>query len=209
MEYYISHTAYCTGWNIDSMYEGTIFKKSARTSRFKREGVRMLDWDYRKFKTNQDKIIRKHIEIINSNHDLEIVMLPDYFGKEQQLIESMVRDIENVDGVRFLIPVHKFDKWLLDWDLALPNANWFAENPDVPLEYYDNIRHILGGSPHSHIQLVDEFEKVESLDGNQIFNCAIKFGKYWQNDFPRWVKHNGTNKEAFEISIKNVNEVFK
>lgn len=202
-----SHTAYCSGWNIDKLYTGTIFKKSARTMRFRfDEQIDMLDWDYRQYLRNPDKVFNRHIDIINSS-DVKVAMLPDFFkSSDKQMIQELEKKISR--NIRMLIPVHSFEKWLLDYELALPNANWFKANPDVPLEYYDNITHILGGSPHSHIQLVGEFEQVITLDGNQIFNMAIKACKSWQNDFPKWKKIKPTNLEAFKLSIKNVNEVF-
>lgn len=213
MTIYISHTAKCTGWNLESIYEGTLFKKSARTSRFNpAEKLHMLDWDYKLYKEKPYKAILKHTMAIEMGN-FELIMVPDYTGNEREkvIIHKFIKEAQKHDA-DYAIPVHVFEKWMLDYNLALPNANWYDKNPDVPLEYYDNIVHLLGGSPHSHIQLIGEFEKVKSIDGNQIFNMAIWAGKFWQNDFPKWQRpfNTGlTNEQIFKISVKNYNQAIK
>jgi len=60
MKIYISHTAVCSGWDMDAILKDTCFQKAARTNAVKNKGpaesnVKMLDWDFRGWK----KILRK------------------------------------------------------------------------------------------------------------------------------------------------------
>jgi len=221
LDIYISHTAKCTGWDIDSIYKETTFKKGARTMGYVREkGVRMLDWDYREYKKRPTKVLDKHIELMNTT-DIEVVMMPDYWSiLDKDLILYVMNMCEK--DIRRVIPVHAFDKWLLDYELAYPNANWFSKNKFPPLKYRDNITHILGGSPQSQIKhltttqldLEDNllrFKNIQSIDGNQLFNCAVHHGKEWFSYKPHWrnLGNDIPNEVKFSNSIKRFDTYIK
>ncbi|RLG68599.1 MAG: hypothetical protein DRO11_08880, partial [Methanobacteriota archaeon] len=44
---YITHTCYCSGWNLDGIYENTILRKSMHTNQKWEEDIKMLDWDFK------------------------------------------------------------------------------------------------------------------------------------------------------------------
>lgn len=220
---YVSHTTRCTGWDMEKIYKDTSFKLACRTSRFKGDigkDIQMLDWDYLEWKKNPKKIEEKHLEIIQE-YDIETVMSMDlweYNIKEALEYADLLQKYTN----RVLIPVHFYCKELLDYDLAYPNANWFAKNIFPSHEYRDNIKHILGGSPQSQIKhlmtnQVDiegypiRFKKVESIDGNQLFNVAVRTGKEWYPKKPYWRNHGNeiSNEVKFTNSIKRFDTYIK
>lgn len=208
---YISHTAYCSGWNVDDIYKNTIFRKSARTMRFPKNepGIKMLDWDYRQFIKNPSKVLKKHYQIAASN-DLDIVMSMDAWEHNTRRAKIVAEKLKYYCD-RVVIPCHVFQEWMLDYELALPNANWFDKNPIVPNKYRKCITHILGGSPHKQLELIHENPNVITIDGNQIYNVAIQYGKYWYPEPPYWRKPTFplTNEEIFKISVNNMNWVFE
>jgi hypothetical protein len=213
---YVSHSTGCAGWDMEAIYEGTNFKLACRTSRFKPDkdkNIQMLDWDYLEWKKKPKEIEDKHIQIVR-DYDIETVMsmdLWDYNISDALKYADKLQKYTN----RVLIPVHYYCKELLEYDLAYPNANWFAKNIFPPFEYRDNIKHILGGSPQSQIKYLTttqtdlegnplRFKNVESIDGNQLFNVAIKHGKEWFPYKPYWKKPktHRTNEEIFKNSVK-------
>jgi len=219
MKIYISHTAKCTGWDVGALYKKYSISLGARTMRFNsEEDIKMLDWDYREFTKNPEKLREKHLEIAR-DYDFDVVMSMDLFENNvSEALEYADMLLKYQDKV--LIPVHHYDPRILDYDLAYPNANWFCKNRLPPPKYCGNIKHILGGSPQSQLRLIRmnqktldfnglniiKFMNIESIDGNQIFNVATFFGRYWKNKKPYWFKPKvkKTNFECFEISLKNV-----
>lgn len=209
---YISHTAQCTGWDLDNILKGTIFKKACRTSRWPMNGegpsIKMLDWDYRK--PNWDK----HLTLTKQFQDtLEVVMAPDLFHKadiEIRLIQvsQLLRYIDRV-----IIPIHCWHDKLHNYEVAYPNAKKF--NP-VKKNYWlwdfkDSVTHILGGSPQSQYEMSGYFPNLKSIDGNTIFQSAVRHGSYWDGNWistSKW-KERITNEEAFRRSVKAVNDLWQ
>ena len=121
---YISHTSYCTGWDLDSILRDTIFAKGCRTGRFPtnpESGIKMLDWDFKR------PDWERHLEIAASYHGLEVVMAPDYFdGDDIALLERQVDQLKQY-VVNVYVPFHAYHPALLQFDLALPCAPSFAK----------------------------------------------------------------------------------
>jgi len=201
---YITHTCYCSGWDLDNIFSGTLFAKAIHTNQKWEEGVKMLDWDFRK--PNWIKHIRKA-----RDYDFETVMAPDVHSEKD--VEFAIRCADKLLKYcdRVVIPIHYYDKRLEDYELAYPNARKFNPSCRINLgfvwDFIDNITHILGGSPHSQLKLAQYFPKLKSLDGNLIFWCAVHYGKFWDWG---WKKHEGmTNYECFAISVKNFDRAVK
>jgi len=206
------------------IYEGTNFKLGCRTSRFKKDiekEIEMLDWDYLEWKKDPKKIEELHLQIVQE-YEIETVMSMDLWEYNIQEALKYADKLQKHTN-RVLIPVHYYCKELLDYNIAYPNANWFKKNVFPPHEYRDNIKHILGGSPQSQIihlttdqlDVSDNsplrFTKVESLDGNQFFNTAVRVGKEWFPNKPHW-RNNGnniSNSEKFTNSIKRFDNYTK
>jgi hypothetical protein len=221
MNIYISHSVGCSGWDMPSIYEGTSFKLGCRTLRFNpEENIQMLDWDFKEYQKDPEKVKRKHLHIVKE-YDIETIMSMDLW--EHNIKEALnFTDKLLKYGNRVLIPVHFYSEELKEYELAYPNANWFAQNNFPPFEYRLKITHILGGSPHKQINhlttdQVDLFGKplrfpnVLSIDGNQIFNVAVRVGKIWKPIKPYWrkPKKSLTNEEIFKKSIHNFDKVIK
>jgi len=223
MNIYISHTVGCSGWNMPEIYKGTNFKIASRTRDFLKylsKDIQMLDWDFRGWEKNPEKIEQLHLQIVK-DYDIETVMSMDLWEDniEKALIyANLLQKYAN----RVLIPIHYFPKEVLDFNFAYPNANWFDKNIFPPFEYRNRVKHILGGSPQSQIKLLTttqldlnknplRFKNVESIDGNQIFNVAIRAGKEWYPTKPYWRKpKNGlTNEEIFKNSVKRLDKEIK
>ncbi len=225
MNIYISHTAICSGWDIDAIFLGTNFKKAARTNAVRNKGpkesnVKMLDWDFRGWQKHPDQIEADHLQN-TKDYDFEVVMSMDYWKDNQQkCLDYTDKLLKYCD--RVLILVHYWDMNLKGYDLAYPNANWFAGNVFPPADYRDQIKHILGGSPQSQIKHLTtnqidlfghglKFKKVESIDGNQIFNVAIRAGKEWFAKKPYWRKAavQIPNEQIFRNSVKKLDNCIK
>lgn len=209
MKGYLSHTSECSGWDLDTILQGTVFQKGASTSRFPKneQNVKMLDWDFRRAKKiGKKELLQEQLEIIQS-FDIELVFGPDCFIDSDVTFITSSADLLSDYCERVVIPVHGFYPELKNYELALPTAGGF--NP-VPKNYWlyhvrEFITHILGGSPHTQLELLAHLPNVTSVDGNQMFWCAVNFGKYWEGG--RWVTPEPrlTNKECFKKSIQNYN----
>lgn len=220
---YISHTCKCTGWDIDSLYKKyPRYAKGARTNGYPREGdVQMLDWDFRNFQKHPDKVKTKHLQLAKEK-SFDVIMSMDLWSSNWEESLKYTDELKKYCN-RVLIPVHYFVEELKDYELALPNANWFASNVFPPSkEYRDNVTHILGGSPQSQIRLMTSKQKdlygdglvlknVQSIDGNQIFNVAVRHGKYWFPRKPFWIKSEPQrpNVELFEMSLLNLHKTLE
>lgn len=212
MNIFISHTVGCTGWKMDEIYKNTNFKIACRTTRFSKKDigkVKMLDWEYLEWKKRPEKVKQRHWQLTQENH-FEVVMSMDVW--RYNLTEA-IEFYETLKADNVYIPVHYYHKELLAYDLAYPNANWFSKNLFPPVEYRKNIKHILGGSPQSQVKLIrrNYFPNLKSIDGNQIFNLAIRAGKYWSHIKPYWhkPKNKETNEEIFKRSVFNLNEIIE
>lgn len=201
---YITHTCYCSGWGIDSIFEDTIFAKAIHTNQKHEDGVKMLDWDFRK--PNWERHLHKV-----KTHDFECVMAPDVQNKDEvdQVIDYTEKLLNHCD--RIVIPIHYFDERLEGYELAYPNAKKFNANAKKELgfswDFSKHVTHILGGSPQSQLRQSNYFPNLKSLDGNLIFWCAVWYGQYWNG---RWVKQTGmTNQECFALSVMNLNKAVR
>jgi len=164
----------------------------------------MLDWDFKK--PNWSKHIRKA-----RDYDFECVMAPDVTSKDN--VEFTMRCADKLLKYcdRVVIPIHYYDERLVEYELAFPNALKFNKQAKQRLgfvgEFAEQVTHILGGSPHAQLKLAKYFPNLKSLDGNLIFWCAVRYGKYWDG---KWIKSNGlTNEECFKISVNNLNELLQ
>lgn len=198
---YITHTCYCSGWDIDSIFEGTLFAKAIHTNQKYEDGVKMLDWDFRKPDWS------RHLEKVR-NHDFECVMAPDVASESDvnPTLDYVEKLLDHCN--RVVIPIHYYDERLEGYELAYPNAKKFNVNARKELglifEFSGSVTHILGGAPQSQLRMRDYFPNLRSLDGNLIFWCAVWYGQYWDG---RWCKQTGmTNQECFALSVKNLNK---
>lgn len=208
MKVYITHTAYCSGWELDNILNKTIFEKSINTHQTwgEEKMPKMLDWDFKN--PDWEEHLRKTKE-----YDFEIVMAPDCWKRNVK--ESLKKtEILNNHSRRVVLPIHYYSEDLMEeFELAYPNASGFNKEAgkDLPLvsSFGKYITHILGGSPHSHLDLSGYFPNLESVDGNQIFWVAVHFGKYWKDG--SWIKPEPelTNEECFRKSVENVDKKFK
>ena len=218
---YISHSVGCVGWDMERIYQNTLFQTGCRTMRFKDADigkVKMLDWDFLEWEKKPAKVEARHLELAR-DYEFEVVMSMDLWKHNIHEALSYADELQkHTDQV--LIPIHYYVPELLQYDLAYPNANWFAGNVFPPADYRDRITHILGGSPQSQIahlttSQIDlfghslKFKKVTSIDGNQIFNVAIRAGKEWYPEKPYWRKAEVEipNELIFRNSVKKFNEV--
>lgn len=222
MKIYISHSVGCAGWDMEAIFSQTSFQTGCRTSRFKpvdKGHVQMLDWDFLEWQKTPGKIEKHHLQLTKEN-EFEVVMSMDLWPDN---IHKCLRYTDKLRKYcdRVLIPVHHFTPELIDYDLAYPNANWFAGNLYPPADYRDLMKHILGGSPQSQIKHLTttqqdlfghslKLRNVESIDGNQIFNVAIRAGKLWSPTKPYWVKPQTpmTNEQIFAESVTRLNNFF-
>lgn len=207
---YLTHTAYCTGWNLDEILSGTQFRKAVTTRRYKalergENHIKMLDWYFKKpnWKT--------HLMLVKK-YDFDVVMAPDYFESDD--IDLLIERIEELKKYckRVVIPIHAIHKRLTPYEWALPMAQGFApplKSEKMIWEFADNITHLLGGSPHKQYQISKYLPNLKSVDGNQIFNVAIHYFKYWENG--KWIKGDDkkySTQDIFRMSIINVDRLW-
>ena len=185
----------------------------------KEKEVKMLDWDYRAFLKHPEKIKKKHLQLVKE-HTFDVVMSMDLWSTNWEDALKYANELKK-HASRVLIPVHYFVEELLDHEMALPNANWFGSNVFPPGEYRDKVTHLLGGSPQSQLKLMTNkkdkdlegyslrLKNIESVDGNQMFWCAVRHGKYWLPHKPFWFKPDKTipNQEIFEMSLFSYNKI--
>jgi len=204
MKKYIAHTAYCSGWDLDSILEGTKIKKSIKTNQKwgDENPPKMMDWDFKN--PNWEKHLQR-----TKKHNFEVVMAPDVKSPED--VPDVLRKVDQLkDHVpRVVIPIHYYDDRLAGYELAFPNATKF--NPDRGSElpfidfFRDEVTHVLGGSPKQQFAFARYFPSLKSLDGNMIFWAAVHYGKYWDNGWHKPDEHK-TNEEIFKISVQNINK---
>lgn len=208
MKIFISHSVGCAQWDMPAIYRGTSFQNACRTTRYRepdRGIVKMLDWDYRAFQKDPAGMKQKHLDVVRGGPGIEVIMSMDLWPHNISEALAYADELRAAaPRARVLIPAHCYPPELLGRDIALPNANWFARNVPCPPAFAPFVKHILGGSPHSQLHHARRFPNLESVDGNQIFNAAIRFGKTWVPYKPYWLKHNVVNERAFRMSIKNV-----
>lgn len=210
---YISHTQECSGWDLDSIIEGTAFKKGCRTMRFPRneeaETIKMLDWDFREAKNDFSKVWERHLEISKS-YDFEIIFAPDSFTWSDSLdIIDRVKTLKQYCK-RIVVPLHGYFSEYETLELGFPIAGGF--NP-APKNWWlwdlkEKFTHILGGSPHTHLRMLHFLPKISTVDGNQMFWCAVRFGKYWDG---KWIKPKQplSNEECFKLNVANFQKVLE
>lgn len=192
------------------------FKEWERTNSIK---VKMLDWDFREWLKRPEMAAQRHINLAKE-YEFDVVMSRDVWKKDFDKALNYADTLSKYCD-RVVVPVHWFSDRLLDYELAYPNANWFAKNSRIPNKYRDNFTHILGGSPHEQYKLITtnqedlyghklRLRNIISVDGNQIFNVSIRANKYWQLQKPHWVKLplDTPNVESFKISVNNVNKLW-
>jgi len=214
---------------MPGIYQGTKFKNACRTWRYKepdRGIVKMLDWDYREYEKRGDVVRDRHLTIAREDTGIEVVMSMDLWDHNAEECFRFTDELIKTTGARVLIPVHAYPPGVEEYDLAYPNANWFAKNVPIPVELRANIKHILGGSPHGQMKIClgrgffknfhgkvvnTGLPGVKSVDGNQIFNVAVRVGKYWQPSRPFWIKprKKEDNQTIFARSVKNLDEAWK
>lgn len=220
MKIYISHSVGCATWDMEGIFKNTLFQTGCRTSRFKEKDkgkVKMLDWDFLEWQKNPEKIEEKHLELVKNNK-FDVVMSMDLFDYNVDECFEYTQKLKKYCS-RVLIPVHYYSDEIQYEDLAYPNANWFTKNRVPNIEYRRFFTHILGGSPQSQIKLITtkqtdlygnslKFPNIESIDGNQIFNVAVRAGKYWSPTKPFWRKPKTkmSNEEIFKKSVRNLDE---
>jgi hypothetical protein len=207
IEAFIAHTSECSGWNLDSILAGSMFKKSGRTWRFpKHENVSMLDWDFRRIsKSGFDKTWQRHLELAKENN-FDVIMSPDLFSLDEW--DKRIKQYEELKQYsnRVVMPVHVCPE-SVDIEIAWPMGVWTRDYVAV-WEVQDSVTHLLGGSPHAQLRMSKYFPNLKTIDGNQAFWCAVRFGKIWDN---RWLErdHNLSNEEVFRITIKNITDAWK
>jgi len=204
---FISHTNYCSGWNLDEILDGTVFRKAIKTNQRYEQNVKMLDWDFKKPNLHEHLLKAKL-------YDFELVMAPDVASERDVSFATKVADKLLKYCKRVCIPIHFFDKRLQDYELAYPNATKFnkqrCKNLNLLLtEFADNVTHILGGTPEKQLYLAKNyFKNVKSIDGNMLFWAAVKYGKYWDKG---WKKPPTQleNRELFNLSVQNLNKIIR
>lgn len=204
---YIAHTSECTGWNLDSILKDSIFKKSARTWRFpKNETVQMLDWDFRRLESRGFAYTwRQHLHIVKNNN-LDVVMSPDLFHGEWLQSYQAYLTLQKYCS-RVVMPVHVCPPELEGIEIAWPMGVWSKDYCAV-WEVQNEVTHLLGGSPHAQLEMANYFPNLKTIDGNQAFWCAVRFGKYWDQ---KWVcpENQLSNEECFRWSVENITEAWK
>ena len=198
---YIAHTSYCTGWDLDDILKGTIFKKSARTWRVPPEPVQMLDWDFRRLE--QRGFVptwNKHLQLAMSN-DFDVIMSPDLWHGEWSQAYLAYCKLKKYCS-RVVMPIHVPPSECSQVEIAWPMGVWTEDHVAV-WDVSEQVTHLLGGSPHSQLELEAYFPNLKTVDGNQAFWCAVRFGKYWDG---RWIKPDSplSNEECFAESIRNI-----
>ena len=207
---YIAHTSECTGWDLDSILEGTIFKKSARTWRFpKDEEIQMLDWDFRRLDTRGlIATWQRHLSLAQAI-PLDVVMSPDLWAHNWDWAITSYWSLKNACE-RVVMPVH-VPPQLTEVD-EQPEIAWpmgvCTKDHVAVCEVQDQVTHLLGGSPHGQLETAGYFPNLRTIDGNQAFWCAIRFGKVWNK---RWIKPNPQlpNEECFRESVRNITEAWE
>jgi hypothetical protein len=216
---YISHTTYCSGWDMDGIFRGTLFAKACRTGRWQKgqwgeDGIKMLDWDF----TISDADL--HFAIAETQPGLEVVMAPDLFRHTDVdcLLDFAARLCEFVP--RVVIPVHCVDEAVLKsgFELAYPLAAETSKSGDFVVGFdgwlghvAPHVTHILGGSPHRQMEMAGYFPNLKSVDGNSLFQAATRYGAFWNG---KWVKttgwkHRPHNEEAFRRSVRAVDAAWR
>ena len=201
---YIAHTSECTGWDLDSILQGTIFQKSARTWRVPKEPVQMLDWDFRRLaKRGFTATWDRHLTLARTR-EFEVIMSPDlWHDNEKQAKECY--DFLREYAPRVVMPIHEIPpEW--DIEIAWPMGVWTEDNIAV-WEVADQVTHLLGGSPHAQLDMAGYFPNLKTVDGNQAFWCAVRFGKYWDG---RWISPEKpmSNEECFRRSVDNITDAW-
>ena len=198
---FIAHTSYCTGWDLDDILKGTIFKKSARTWRVPPEPVQMLDWDFRRLeKRGFAHTWMRHLDLAKVSN-FEVIMSPDlWHGEWEQAYTSYL--MLKKYCLRVVIPVHVPPPEEVELDIAWPMGVWTEDHVAI-WDVSEQVTHLLGGSPHSQLELAAYFPNLRTVDGNQAFWCAVRFGKYWDG---RWIKPDPplSNADCFAESIRNI-----
>lgn len=205
---YIAHTSECTGWDLDDILKDTMFKKSARTWRFpKIEKVHMLDWDFRRIEQRGflETWVR-HLDLTVKNN-LDVVMSPDYFPNDDWTNIFDYYEILRKHNERVVMPIHTTIPDGYDIEIAWPMGVWTQDYAPI-WEVQDAVTHLLGGSPHAQLRFSHYFPNLKSIDGNQAFWCASRFGKYWRK---RWIKPEPpmTNEECFRESVRNITNAWE
>lgn len=204
---YIAHTSECTGWDLDDILEDSIFKKSARTWRFPKEKVQMLDWDFRRVeKRGLDQTWLRHSQIVLEN-DLEVVMSPDLWRGNWKWAYDRYLELKDICD-RVVIPVHYCPPADYDLEVAWPMGVW-TEDYVAIWDVQDSVTHLLGGSPHAQLEMASYFPNLKTVDGNQAFWCAVRFGKFWEEG--RWIRpvKQISNKECFQKSVENITDAWR
>lgn len=200
---YITHTAYLAGWDLEDIFKGTLFKKSATTSRIPKDGsFAMLDWDFRSVEgRGLIPTWKKHLQIVKSFKP-ETVMSPDLWIDNWKFAYSKYKALTRICD-RVVMPVHVPPK-RSGLDLAWPMGVWTNDNVAV-WEVADDVKHLLGGNPHAQLEMSNYFPNLRSIDGNQIYVVALRFGKYWRG---RWIKPNPrwSTEECFRESVRNISD---
>ena len=205
---FIAHTSECTGWDLDDLLEGTIFKKSARTWRFpKNENIQMLDWDFRRLeKKGIDQTWMRHADIVLEN-SIEVVMSPDLWSDNFAWAYDRYLELSDICE-RVVMPVHVPVPEGYDIEISWPMGVW-TEDYVAVWDVQDMVTHLLGGSPHAQLEMAKYFPNLKSVDGNQAFWCAVRFGKYWEKG--RWTSPESqiTNEECFRKSLNNITNAWR
>jgi hypothetical protein len=199
---YIAHTSYCTDWNLDEILKGSIFKKSARTWRVPSEPVQMLDWDFRRLEARGfTHTWNRHLYLARTN-DFEVIMSPDLWHGEWMQASRAYLQLK-ILCPRVVMPVHvPPPDEIMELEIAWPMGVWTEDHVAI-WDVSEQVTHLLGGSPHSQLDMAAYFPNLKTVDGNQAFWCAVRFGKYWDG---RWVKPSTplSNKDCFAESIRNI-----
>ena len=202
---YISHTSYCSGWNMDdilSKFHG-FYQKAARTNTFpmKENNIKMLDWDFRKPDMDKHYCIAK-------NYPLETIMAPDLYDNTIMSEEWALQHATILSQYcqRCILPIHVVPKYISYHEYAYPMGVWDKSKTSFKgtlFPIYKNVTHLLGASPHAQYQLAQYLPNIISTDGNQMFYVAVRFGKYWENG--KWAKQKDMpNLDCFLLSLANV-----
>jgi hypothetical protein len=199
---YIAHTSACTGWDLDDILAGSIFKKSARTWRFsEKEKVQMLDWDFRRLESRgYDETWKRHLSLAQ-NHRFDVIMSPDFFhGEWLQAFQAYLTLKDH--SSRVVMPIHVPPPDDVVVEIAWPMGVWTQDFTPI-WEVQDQVTHLLGGSPHAQLKMAEYFPNLRTIDGNQAFWCAVRFGRYWDG---RWTKPEPalSNEECFRLSVQNI-----
>ena len=207
MKGYIAHTSACTGWDLDSILRPTIFEKSGRTWRFPQgEHVTMLDWDFRRISVKGfQRTWERHLALAQE-HDFDVVMAPDLFSHCEYPERLKQYEVLRCCSRRVVLPIHIApDQNGLE--LAWPMGVWTRDYASV-WDVSDQVTHLLGGSPHGQLKMAGYFPNLKTIDGNQAFWCAVRFGRVWSGSWttpePRL-----TNEECLRQSLLNITAAWR